>query len=227
MSKDKKFNLKELAEVFFKVLSDKSPITDATFVHGSCVNNSDLDDNLLVLAVELLNSGKTKLIVINGLISENYKIKFPYPGCEVWRNKLLAFGVKSEKIIILPSSMNTGNEADNLITLSKERGWESMTIVSLPHHILRCMLTHVNHINRQGSNLKIYAKTLDEDILDWFMPAIKESHGIGERVDGILLDHIGAEIKRIGKYMFPDDPNIISIATAQELNLYILNRDKN
>lgn len=182
------------------VLMDRRPEeTSAVFIHGSPAASDKTDTELLKLAVDMVRGQETGALVINGLTDEACKPdgqRLAYPGCDTWGRTLMSLGF--ENFLKIPPSKHTAAESDNLIKLAHEAGWGSVTIMSYPHHILRCMLQMVFCLERAKSELKVYTRTLPT--VDWQMVAEK---GVLNQApfSGTLIDaHMREEYERLVKY---------------------------
>lgn len=207
------------------VLVDKRMKTGAVFIHGSPAANDAIDTELLKLAVSMVHDQETKSLVINGLTDAacwpNGQ-RLAYPGCDTWGCTLSS--LEFSDFLMIPPSKHTAAESDNLIKLANEMGWESVTIMSYPHHILRCMLQMVFCLKRAQSNLKVYTRTLPS--IDWQMIAEKGVLG-GQSFRGALVDaHIREEYERLIKYADKDGTGYTPHATLEELIDYYKWRDQ-
>ena len=73
-------------------------------------------------------------------------------------------GVKEEVILIDDKSMNSKDQAVKIIQLAKERGWNTLLVVTSPFHILRAYLTLLKQVEEQNWNGEIIMQTPD---LSW------------------------------------------------------------
>jgi hypothetical protein len=190
-------NALQLMQAMLLVLNDRRARTDAIFLHGSCVKDDYLDDLVIEEGVSAARSMISNMIVINGApIAGSAGIA--YAGAEVWMKKLVpqletGLGEAAISVTNIPQARHTAAEVKNFIALAKERGWKSVTIVSLPHHILRCMRTWAAIITAEGSDLKVYART--PDAVPWWTPAAKPVLD-GPDIQGTLFDHIEREFQQ-------------------------------
>lgn len=206
-------------------LVDKRPQTNALFIHGSPAADDGIDTELLKLGVSMVKGKDVGVLVINGLTDEacwpNGQ-RLAYPGCDTWGRTLEGLGFSD--FLKIPPSKHTAAESDNVIKLASEMGWKSVTIMSYPHHILRCMLQMVFCLTRAGSPLKVYARTL---------PTVDMQHvtekGVlgGEPFRGTLIDaHVREEYERLIKYADKDGTGYTPHATLEELVAYYSWRDR-
>lgn len=215
---------KSVMEATLMVLMDKKVTTDFVFIHGSSVKDEKLDSDLLSLGAELLKSGQVKNIVINGLSSKDCEEKnIAYPGYDVWANKLQLLGVSN--INAIAPSWHTAAESSNLVDFAITMGWNEITIMAFPHHLVRCMCQVVYFLKKKNAtHIKVYARTFDT--IDWLQGAVKPVLGTGKSINGTLFDHIEAEFQRIEKYMDPTGKGYTPHATLEEVIDYIKNREK-
>lgn len=211
------------------VLVDKRPKTNALFIHGSPAADDEIDTELLKFGVQIVKNQETGGLVINGLTDEESRPngqRLAYPGSDTWGRTLNGLGFGD--YLKIPSSIHTAVESDNVILLAKEMGWGSVTIMSYPHHILRCMMQMVFCLTRAKSDLKVYARTLPT--IDWQKVAEK---GVLDSVpfSGTLVDaHIREEYERLIKYadksgVAADGSKFTPHATLEELIAYYQWRD--
>jgi len=200
--------------------------TDAVFVHGSPAMSDEIDQLLLKEAVTMVRSGQARDLVINGLTDEQCwpnGQRLAYPGSDTWRRWLNELGYPSP--ILTSAAPHTAAESDAVIALARERGWSTVTIMSYPHHILRCMLQMVFCLERARSPLKVYTRTIIGKI-DWL--AVLEK-GVLNSVPfrGVLGDvHIEQELARVEKYADKDGTGYTPHATLEELIAYFGQRDR-
>ncbi len=206
------------------VLLDRREKTDAVFVHGSPAANDEIDTELLRTAVQMSRVGETGCVVINGLSDAECwpnGQRLAYPGSGTWGRVLYDLGC--EDFLMIQPSKYTATESANLIKLAEENGWESLTIMSYPHHILRCMLQMVFCLERASSKLKVYTRTLAT--INWQMIATK---GVlnGTPFSGTLIDvHMREEFDRVIRYADRDSATFTPHATLEELIEYFRTRD--
>jgi hypothetical protein len=224
---DKSFSIqvdsKSMMEASLLVFMDKKKVTDALFIHGSSVKDLELDNKILTLGAKLLHEGAANNLVINGVSQEICTEKgLAYPGAEPWRSTLESLGVSY--VHYTQPSLHTAEESANLVDLALWNNWSSVTIMALPHHLLRCMCQIVYFLQQKNAtHIKVYARTLDD--VDWLAYASKPVLGTGKSIEGTLYDHIEAEFQRIEKYMDPTGKGYTPHATLEEVIEYIKNRD--
>lgn len=176
-------------------LTDLRKKTDAVFLHGVPV----IDESLFDLVIAMFNDGQAGKIVINGLPDEmsiSSGSQDSYAGSDTWVAIFEKRGIGGI-LKTLPSN-HTASESENILRLAEEHGWESITIVSYPYHILRCMLQIVFFLNAYNVNLKVYARTLSA--FDWQMSFERKVLN-GESFSGMAWEaHMRQEYDRLVRY---------------------------
>ncbi len=189
------------------VLNDPLVASDALFIHGAPARDDELDYKLLAMAKVAWNGRAARKIVVNGLTADTCRERnLAYVGHEEWVQRLVNMEVREEDIILLPVSPHTGAESRNLITLARERGWGRITIMSYPHHQLRCFLQIVALMAEMGVNLNVHNLTHHE--LGWnreLKKPVMAGQTVlgGTDVDGTFPRHIEEEFIRIVAYAQP------------------------
>lgn len=165
-------------------------------------------------------------VVINGMTDADSQPggqRLAYPGSDTSRKMLDGWGYR-DYLMIAPSK-HTAAECDALIALARENTWTRVSVMSQPHHILRCMEQMVFCLDRAGSDLKVYAMTLPG--MNWQKVAEK---GVlnGVPFSGTLIDaHAREEFERTIKYADRDGTGYTPHATLEELIAYYERRDAN
>ncbi len=185
-----------LRQATLLTLVDRHLLTDAMFIHGSCVRDDGLDDSILAVGHKLYESGQVGSLVINGLTDAVCVEKnLAYPGGDTWEKKLRAKGIKN--LLKIKPSPHTPAECRNMIALAQKEEWRRLTVAAFPHHILRVMCQWIYLLKELGSPISVYARTMDT--VDWTMPAKKPVLG-GGTVEGTLFDHMGHELNQLALY---------------------------
>lgn len=207
------------------VLVDRRPRTDALFIHGSPAADDEIDLALLKLGASMVDGGESGVLVINGLSDEacwpNGQ-RLAYPGSDTWGKALSSIGCPD--FLKIPPSEHTAVESDNVIKMAEERGWKSVTIMSYPHHILRCMMQMVFCLTRAKSKLGVFTRTLPT--VHWQKVAEK---GVLRSAPfrGTLVDaHVREEYERLIKYADKEGTGYTPHATLEELIAYYARRDE-
>lgn len=228
----------EMMQANVAVLTDRLPEAsgcNAMFIHGGCVRDDGLDQELLESAFNRYASGQVCKIILNGLTLERCrKESQAYDGYEMWQASLLSQGMPGADIYVLPPSSHTAAESKNFLLLAKEEGWDRVAISSRPHHQLRSFLQIIALMDEVDFHPKVYNAVGPG--IDWNYsmkkPVMsgKTVMGGGE-VQGTLIDHIAAEFDRIVAYAQPPEivdgkPKYIRNATIPEMLVYLEQRDK-
>jgi len=210
----------EMMQAMLFVLCDEEKKSDALFLHG----RGDLVEEGLTLAYDLFRRGLTPKIVINGLTAEKCKeLNLDYAGHEGWIDILEKIGARREDVLLLPPSNHTGEESENLVSMAKEQGWKTLTIVAAPYHQLRCFLQIIAAILKSDVDLDVYNQTLHN--VNWDKHVTKILMG-GGAITGTRLDQIAGEYERILKYTKWGDIRFTRHATISEMLAYMEQRNK-
>ncbi len=208
----------DMMKALLLVLTDQKHRSDAVFVHGSSVNSVDLDERVL----NHLNEIQVRNLIVNGTSDDRCREKkLAYPGCETWLRQLETIGFNRDDVQFTPEALHTAAESDAVINICQSKGYRSLTLLALPHHILRCMLQMIFCLQRKKVELAVYAQTFGN--VDWNMDAMKTVLG-GSTIQGVFSDHIDAEHQRIEKYMDRSGTGYTPHATLTELIQYMSTR---
>ena len=148
-------------------------------------------------AVSLYKQGKAPKIVFSGNITDyDYG---SYPFAEVLP-RMLKEGVPEEDIIHEDKSLNTREQAVEVVSMAQERGWKKLILVASHEHQYRAYLTFLREVLDSKSGITLYNAPARN--LDWFV-----DKGWGTR-----FERLEAEILRIEKYS-----EMGHLANAQEV----------
>lgn len=148
-------------------------------------------------AVSLYKQGQAPKIVFSGNITDyDYG---SYPFAEVLP-RMLEAGVPEEDIIHEDKSLNTREQAVEVVRMAQERGWEKLILVASHEHQYRAYLTFLREVLDSKSGITLYNAPARN--LDWFV-----DKGWGTR-----FERLEAEILRIEKYS-----ELGHLANAQEV----------
>ena len=148
-------------------------------------------------AVSLYKQGKAPKIVFSGNITDyDYG---SYPFAEVLP-RMLEAGVPEEDIIHEDKSLNTREQAVEVVWMAQERGWKKLILVASHEHQYRAYLTFLREVLDSKSGITLYNAPARN--LDWFV-----DKGWGTR-----FERLEAEILRIEKYS-----EMGHLANAQEV----------
>jgi hypothetical protein len=213
---------------FFMIYFGPRPKTNAVFAHGSSVRSEVLDRKICELAADILmGEGKADHLVINGLSTAWCNANsVAYSGAETWIEYLDEHGVDADDVIIAPEAKHTAAECNAIIAMAKDRGWESITVLAFPHHVPRVMSQWVECLKRNGSDLKVYARTFDD--IDMHMVTSKPLLD-GGVVKGVLMDQLALEATNYERYCNPagkdEKGNFTPNATPEDTIAYMMARD--
>jgi len=135
---------KRIAEIFEKIFSQKPKRANAiVFLQGDKLDRCPK-------TLSLYKESFSDKIVISGnniredilKANDNYLLEI-----KKW---FLDHGVKKENIIIEDKSLNTLEQAINVIKIAKEKKWEKLILVTSPYHLLRVYLTFIRQIKDQN-----------------------------------------------------------------------------
>ena len=148
-------------------------------------------------AVSLYKQGQAPKIVFSGNITDyDYG---SYPFAEVLP-RMLEAGVPEEDIIHEDKSLNTREQAVEVVWMAQERGWKKLILVASHEHQYRAYLTFLREVLDSKSGITLYNAPARN--LDWFV-----DKGWGTR-----FERLEAEILRIEKYS-----EMGHLANAQEV----------
>ena len=148
-------------------------------------------------AVSLYKQGQAPKIVFSGNITDyDYG---SYPFAEVLP-RMLEAGVPEEDIIHEDKSLNTREQAVEVVRMAQERGWRKLILVASHEHQYRAYLTFLREVLDSKSGITLYNAPARN--LDWFV-----DKGWGTR-----FERLEAEILRIEKYT-----ELGHLANAQEV----------
>ena len=151
-------------------------------------------------AVSLYKQGQAPKIVFSGNITDYDYGSFPFN--EVLP-QILEEGVPECDIIHEDKSLNTKEQAVEVIKLAQQRGWKKLILVASHEHQYRAYLTFLREVLDTNSGITLYNAPVRN--LNWF-----EDKGWGKRID-----RLEAEILRIEKYTA-----LGHLANAQEVIQY-------
>ena len=148
-------------------------------------------------AVSLYKQGKAPKIVFSGNITDYDYGSFPF--AEVLP-RMLEEGVPEDDIIHEDKSLNTREQAVEVVRMAQERGWKKLILVASHEHQYRAYLTFLREVLDSKSGITLYNAPARN--LDWFV-----DKGWGTR-----FERLEAEIMRIEKYT-----ELGHLANAQEV----------
>ena len=148
-------------------------------------------------AVSLYKQGKAPKIVFSGNITDYDYGSYPF---EEVLPRMLEAGVPEDDIIHEDKSLNTREQAVEVVRMAQERGWKKLILVASHEHQYRAYLTFLREVLDSKSGITLYNAPARN--LDWFV-----DKGWGTRIE-----RLEAEILRIEKYT-----EMGHLANAQEV----------
>jgi uncharacterized SAM-binding protein YcdF (DUF218 family) len=158
-------------------------------------------------AVSLYKQQKAPKIVFSGNITDYDYGSFPF--AEVLP-RMLEAGVPEDDIIHEDRSLNTREQAVEVVRMALDRGWKKLILVASHEHQYRAYLTFLREVLDTKSGITLYNAPARN--LDWFV-----DKGWGTR-----FERLEAEILRIEKYS-----ELGHLANAQEVIDYQQWKEKN
>lgn len=158
-------------------------------------------------AVSLYQQQKAPKIVFSGNITDYDYGSFPF---EEVLPRMLKAGVPETDIIHEDQSLNTREQAVEVIRMAMQRGWKKLILVASHEHQYRAYLTFLREVLDTRSGIALYNAPARN--LNWF-----EDKGWGTR-----FERLEAEILRIEKYS-----EMGHLANAQEVIDYQQWKEKN
>ena len=136
-------------------------------------------------AVDLYKKGLGKKIVFSGAIVQKEYGSYPF---EEVKPLILNAGVPEEDLIHEDKSLQTQQQAVEVVKMAMENGWKRLALVASHEHQYRAYLTFLRQVLDSKSGIILYNAPVRN--LDWFVDS-----GWGMR-----FDRLKAEIERIEKY---------------------------
>ena len=136
-------------------------------------------------AVDLYKKGLGKKIVFSGGIVQKEYGSYPFEDLKPF---ILNAGVPEEDLIHEDKSLQTQQQAVEVVKMAMENGWKRLALVASHEHQYRAYLTFLRQVLDSKSGIILYNAPVRN--LDWFVDS-----GWGMR-----FDRLKAEIERIEKY---------------------------
>ena len=173
-----------------KMITERETIM--AIVDNDCLSKSDVAILLegdgffrLQKAVELYRHGVVRKIVFSGnIVNKEYG---SYPFDEV-RPFILKQGIPEEDLIHEDKSINTQEQAVEVVKIAMKNGWKKLALVASHEHQYRAYLTFLRVVLDTDSGIILYNAPVRN--LNWFIDS-----GWGTR-----FDRLSAEFERIEKY---------------------------
>ena len=151
-------------------------------------------------AVDLYKKGLGKKIVFSGAIVQKEYGSYPFEEVKPF---ILKAGVPEEDLIHEAKSLQTQQQAVEVVKMAMEKGWKRLALVASHEHQYRAYLTFLRQVLDSQSGIILYNAPVRN--LNWFVDS-----GWGMR-----FDRLKAEIERIEKYSA-----FGHLANAQEVVAY-------
>lgn len=173
-----------------KMITERETIM--AIVDNDCLSKSDVAILLegdgffrLQKAVELYRHGVVRKIVFSGnTVKKEYG---SYPFEEV-RPFILQHDIPEEDLIHEDKSLNTQQQAVEVVKIAMKSGWKKLALVASHEHQYRAYLTFLRVVLDTDSGIILYNAPVRN--LNWFIDS-----GWGTR-----FDRLSAEFERIEKY---------------------------
>ena len=136
-------------------------------------------------AVDLYKKGLGKKIVFSGAIVQKEYGSYPFEEVKPF---ILKAGVPEEDLIHEDKSLQTQQQAVEVVKMAMENGWKRLALVASHEHQYRAYLTFLRQVLDSKSGIILYNAPVRN--LNWFVDS-----GWGMR-----FDRLKAEIERIEKY---------------------------
>lgn len=136
-------------------------------------------------AVDLYKKGLGKKIVFSGAIVQKEYGSYPFEEVKPF---ILNAGVPEEDLIHEDKSLQTQQQAVEVVKMAMDNGWKRLALVASHEHQYRAYLTFLRQVLDSKSGIILYNTPVRN--LDWFVDS-----GWGMR-----FDRLKAEIERIEKY---------------------------
>jgi uncharacterized SAM-binding protein YcdF (DUF218 family) len=169
-----------------------TPLEKSIFV----VNNDSLKkcDAVVVLegdgfnriseGARLFKDGLAPFIIISGGINNP---PYSYPAATMLP-KLLELGIPENSVILEDKSMNTRDQAINIMEMAKVKGWKRIILVASHYHQYRAYATFLRAMQEAAINIEIINAPARQ--LSWFL----------EDEQGKRIDLLEGEFERIKIY---------------------------
>lgn len=160
-----------IAQLAMMLSSDwpKKPL-DAVFIHG--LSHGMLEaPNLFKHAVTQYAEGVAHVVAYNGGDGSPWDRSAPgvsWTGADYYANELQKLGVPADRLVPSGPAPHTREEANQLVILAKERGWERIGIITIPYHYPRVFCYLPEPFRAHGWRPDVFALTAPST--DWYLP---------------------------------------------------------
>lgn len=135
--------------------------------------------------VDLFNQGWAKKIIFSGGITDYEYGSFPFSDVLPY---ILATGVPNEAIIHESSSLNTKEQATEVLRIVNTNNWKKIILVASHEHQYRAYLTFLRQVIDQNNNIVLFNSPARN--LGWF----------NDSGWGIRFERLDLEFEKIDKY---------------------------
>lgn len=188
---------------------------DAIFVWGRASDEwqrTEFDDGVLQLAADLHRQTSAPVVIPGYTGSATGQGQTGYPGPQVWRIALAAFGVSEDQIVdTVGHGHNTKSEMEDFLKLAVARQWSVVLAMTQQPHALRAMLGTVKSLADRNL-LHIMVAPVWPNRFDWSRKSYG-SQGVGPYP---RMHWIDEEFGSILRYQAKGD-----LATLDELLAYL------
>ncbi len=139
--------------------------------------------------------------------TEKYAV---WEGAISWTEKLMAAGVRRDRIKYADGVYNTPDEHLEFIRLAQENKWPVVHLVGAPYHMVRIALGAIQHMKRVGFWTKMHFHA--PRVLDW-QEEVLGAQGI-KFGDGERYNQLDEEYVRIPEYMLKTQRDLASFNDA-------------
>lgn len=140
---------------------------------------------------ELYNEGLAQNLLYSGGLLNVEKGSLPF---NFTKNTLKSCGIAPESVIVDEKSMNTRDQAENVIDLCLSNSWHTLLLVASHYHQCRAFLTFLKVLHEKGLENKIQIINTPATTPRWFV-----DEGWGKRFDLLQSEHLKiAEYQQTG-----------------------------
>ena len=136
-------------------------------------------------AADLYHQGIGKKVVFSGNIVNKEYGSYPFEEIKPF---ILKAGVPDEDLIHEDKSLQTQQQAVEIVKMAIERGWKKLALVASHEHQYRAYLTFLRQVLDSKSNIVLYNAPARN--LNWFL----------DNGWGVRFDRLKGEFDRIEKY---------------------------
>ena len=136
-------------------------------------------------AADLYHQGMGKKIVFSGNIVNKEYGSYPFEEIKPF---ILKAGVPDEDLIHEDKSLQTQQQAVEIVKMAIERGWKKLALVASHEHQYRAYLTFLRQVLDSKSNIVLYNAPVRN--LNWFL----------DNGWGVRFDRLKGEFDRVEKY---------------------------